>query len=125
MAAPAPEAPLALNDEQRTAGAALGRSIGIVSMALLALALLRIVTGVLRFKEAKLLALVDVIEGVITGVMGLVLMNARDSAAFMTEVKGYEKPHFLNLMSSLDMYGKVLIALAVFVGLTSLLRLVF
>jgi hypothetical protein len=122
MAAPAPEPPLELTDEQRSAGAALGRAIGFVSMALFALALLRIVSGVVRFKDDKF-GLADILEGLVTGFTGLVLMNARDSATFMAEVKGYERPHLLNLASSLSVFGKVLIALGVIVGLAALLRL--
>ena len=123
MAAPAPETPLELNDEQRSTSTALSRSISMVSVLLLGLALLRVVSGVVRFKEDKLLALVDVLEGLVTGFMGLVLMNARDSAAFMAEVKGHEKTHFLHLTSSLSVFGKVLIALGALGGLAALLRL--
>jgi hypothetical protein len=123
MAAPAAETPLELTDEQRQTGTAVSRTLAILSPLLLVLGLLHIVSGVVRFGDEKLLALLDIVVGAITAFMAIVLLNARDSAGYLSEVKGYEKTHLLNFTASLGVFAKVQIALGVIVALVSLIRL--
>lgn len=95
----------------------------LASMALLGLAAVRIGLGVVEIITVTWAGLWFIVEGMLTGFLGLVMWAGSTDTRFIVDTTGYDKPHLLNAFTSLTVFYKVQIGLALFVGAVVLLRL--
>lgn len=109
-------------EQERVVGA-LAASMKLLSVLLLVLALARISGGVVEILTASWAGLWSVIEGLVTAILGLVLLAGAADTRFIVDTKGYDKPHLLNAFTSLSLFYKIQIGLALLIGAIVLLRI--
>ncbi|MBI3410481.1 MAG: hypothetical protein HY040_19250 [Planctomycetes bacterium] len=124
MAAPT-EPPFEFTTEQDQSLAAIALAMKLLAVVLLGLAAVRIAFGVIEIFTSSWAGLWYIVEGLATGFMGLVLLAGATDTQFIVDTTGYDKPHLLNAFTSLAVFYKVQIGLALFIGVIVLLRILF
>jgi hypothetical protein len=119
----APNTTLEFTGEQDRLISGLTSNMKLVAIALLVLAPLRLVFGGLDVASHPLAGGLSLVEGVLTGLLGLVMLKAATDARYMVETKGYDKEHLLNAVESLTVFYRVQVGLAVLVVLGMALHL--
>jgi hypothetical protein len=114
-------------DRQKHGFAGLAISLRSVGAAFLVLGLVRLVAAGLEFYRVAFpldgrpasvwSGILSVLEGLIAFVLGKILLTGGDDANFIAETKGYDKPHLLNFIGSVNFYLAVQFGLAVIVAL--------
>src|SRR6516162_9177281 len=104
MGPPANTETIDFTAEQRQTLADLASRMHLVSMLLFLLALLRLVSGALTLPGALFPGLASLLEGLLTGVLGMVMLTGADDAQFLVKSKGIEKPHLVNTFASLSKF---------------------
>lgn len=122
MAAPT-EPPFEFTQEQDQTLTGLASGMNLLSLAILGLAAVRIGSGVVEIITTSWAGIWYIVEGLVTGLAGLVMLAAATDTRFIVDTTGYDKPHLLNAFTSLTFFYKVQIGLALFVGAIVLLRL--
>jgi len=116
MAPPANTEAIDFSEEQRQTLADLAGPMRLVSMVLFLLALLRLSIGLLTLPSNFFPGAASLLEGVLTGVLGLVMLTGSDDAQFLVKQKGNEKPHLVHTFSSLSTFYQIQIVLGILVG---------
>ncbi|MCS7047426.1 MAG: hypothetical protein NZO58_13800 [Gemmataceae bacterium] len=93
------------------------------ALVLLGLGGVKLVTSVLSFPEGVFLALLGLIEGALTVLLGLILIKIATDLRYAAEVPTLSALHFMNALESWQDFCKTLIAVAVFALVGALLRL--
>jgi hypothetical protein len=122
MAAPA-EPPFEFTPNQEQTLAGLASSMKLLSFLLLSLALARIAFGVVEVLTSSWAGLWYAVEGLVTGFLGLAMLAGATDSRFIVDTQGYDKAHLLNAFTSLTVFYKVQIGLALFIGAIVLLRI--
>jgi hypothetical protein len=124
MASPGAGTAVELTAGQKQVFEALGSRMGLVSLLLFVLAVLRLVGGALALGRwdwaAGLLALV---EGLAAAFMGMVLLTGSGDARFVAQTQGYEKTHIVNTVDSLKVFYTAQVAVGVLVAVVLVIRL--
>jgi hypothetical protein len=108
---------LEFTDRQKHGFAGLAVSLRAVGAAFIVLGLVRLVAAGLDFwRVAVWSGILSLVEGLIAFVLGKVLLTGGDDANFVAETKGYDKPHLLNFLGSVNFYLMVQFGLAVIVA---------
>jgi hypothetical protein len=124
MASPGSDTAVPLSAEQKRVFAGLASRMGLLSMLLLLLAVLRLVSaGLALWGGDWVPGLLSVAEGLAAGFMGLVLLTGSSDARFVAETNGYEKSHFLNTVASLATFYTAQVVVGVLVALVLAIRL--
>jgi hypothetical protein len=100
----------------------LGLAAKLAAAVLLLLAGVKVVTSVLVFLSATLLALLGLVEGALTALLGLILIKIATDLRYAREVPQLSGTHLLNALDSWQDFCKTLIGLAVVAFLTAALR---
>lgn len=124
MAAPA-EPPFEFTTGQDQSLAGLASAMKLLATVLLGLAAVRIAFGAIEIFTSSWAGLWYMIEGLATGFMGLVMLAGAADTRFIVDTTGYDKPHLLNAFTSLTVFYKVQIGIALFIGFIVLLRILF
>jgi hypothetical protein len=103
----------------------LASTMKLVAVALLVLAPLRLVFGVVDIASHPVAGGLSLVEGLLTGLLGLVMLKAATDARYMVETKGYDKDHLLNMVESLSVFYRVQVGIAVLVIIVMAVRLMF
>lgn len=120
----APNTNLEFTAEQDRFIAGLASKLKLLAVALLVLAPLRLVFGGVDVAAGHALTGgLSLVEGLLTGLLGMVLLKGAADARYMVETKGYDKDHLLNAVESLTVFYRVQVGLAALVILGMLLRL--
>lgn len=119
----APNSPFEFTTEQDRLITTLASNMKLVAVALLLLAPLRLVFGGLDVASHPLAGSLTLIEGVLTGLLGMVMLKGATDARYMFETKGYDKDHLVNMVESLTVFYRVQVGLAAFLVLAMALRL--
>jgi hypothetical protein len=109
--------------EQEQVISSLARYMRLVSGLLLMLAVLRIVLGIMDFPQSILGGLLGLLEGALTGILGLVLITAADDARFIVETKGHDRDHLVNTVVSLSTFYKMQLVLGILASVVLTIRL--
>ena len=123
----APESTLEFDSTQDTIIAGLASNMKLVAVALLVLAPLKLVYGGidLGMYGHWLGGGLSLIEGLFSGLLGLIMLKGAADARYMVETKGYDKEHLLNLVESLTVFYRFQIGIGVLILIFSALRLLF
>jgi hypothetical protein len=114
------ETALEFSPDQGQVISGLAARLRLVSLVLFALAGLRIVTGALDLWAGSWGAgILAVIQGILLGLLGLVMLTGADDARFIVTTKGHTRVHLLNTLTSLTVWLKVLLAGLVAVSLVA------
>jgi hypothetical protein len=105
--------------------AGLAANMKMVAIALLVLAPLRLVFGGLEVASHPLPGSISLLEGLLTGLLGMVMLKGATDARYMVETKGYDKEHLLNTIESLTVFYRVQVGLAALLILGMTLRILF
>jgi len=109
-----------------TLGEAQAKTLGIAAKLAAAVLLLlggaKLVTSVLIFLSATLLALLGLVEGGLTVLLGLILLKIATDLRYAREVPQLSGAHLMNALDSWQDFCKTLIGLAVIAFLASMLR---
>ena len=124
MAAPA-EPPFEFTTEQDQSLAGLAVAMKLLAMVLLGLAGIRVVYGIFEIFTSSWAGFWSIVEGVASGFMGLVLLAGATDTRFIVDTTGYDKPHLLNAFTSLCVFYKVQIGIALFIVFIALMRILF
>ena len=89
---------------------------------LLLLGGVKLVTSVLLFLSATLLALLGLVEGALTALLGLILIKIATDLRYAREIPQLSGTHLLNALDSWQDFCKTLIGLAVVAFLSAALR---
>lgn len=116
MAPPANTDSIDFSAEQRQTLTSLAGRLRLVSLLLFLLALLRLVTGALILPTFPFPGVASLLEGVLTGVLGVVMLTGADDAQFLVQRQGIEKPHLVHTFASLSKFYQIQIALGIVVG---------
>jgi len=120
MASATPTASIpALGDAQAKS---LGMAAQLTAGVLLLLAIAKVVTGVFTFLSATLIALLGVVQGILCGVLALILIKIATDLRYAREVPHLSSAHLLNALDSWQDFCKFLIGLAVVALLAAMLR---
>src|SRR5262245_60445234 len=119
-----PNNTLEFTSDQETVLAGLASNMKLVAIALLVLAPLRLVFGGLDVAGLGLGATArngatSLVEGVLTGLLGMVMLKGSADVRFAVDTKGYDKEHLLIAVESLTVFYRVLVGLGVVVLLIS------
>jgi hypothetical protein len=109
-----------------TLGEAQAKTLGIAAKLAAAVLLLlggaKIVTSVLIFLSATLVALLGLVEGGLTVLLGLILIKIATDLRYAREVPQLSNTHLMNALDSWQDFCKTLIGLAVVAFLAWMLR---
>ena len=83
---------------------------------------MKVVTGALMITSATLAALLGIVQGLILVFLALILIKIATDLAFAREVPHLSNAHLLNALDSWQDFCKTLIALAIVIFLTALVR---
>jgi hypothetical protein len=119
----APNTTLEFTSEQDRLISGLASNMKMVAVALLLLAPLRLVFGGVDVVSHPLPGGLSLVEGLLTGLLGMVMLKGAADARYMVETKGYDKEHLLNAVESLTVFYRVQVGLAAVLILGMLLRL--
>ena len=119
----APNSPFEFTSEQDRLISALASNMKMIAVALLLLAPLRLVCGGLDVASHPLPGGLSLVEGLLTGLLGMVMLKGATDARYMVETKGYDKDHLVNAVESLTVFYRVQVGLAAFLILGMGLRL--
>jgi hypothetical protein len=100
----------------------LGLAAKLAATVLLLLGGVKLVTSVLIFLSATLLALLGLVEGALTVFLGLILIKIATDLRYAREVPQLSGTHLLNALESWQDFCKTLIGLAVVAFLAWMLR---
>jgi hypothetical protein len=119
-----PESTFEFDSTQDTIISGLASNMKLVAVALLVLAPLKLVYGGLDLGMYGhwLTGGLSLIEGLFSGLLGLVMLKGAADARYAVETKGYDKEHLLNLVESLTVFYRFLIGIGVVVLVFSALR---
>jgi hypothetical protein len=115
-------APLEFTDEQRATVSNLAFMMKGVAAVLLLLAGLNVVGGAWTLLTVSLTGLFAVIEGLVTGLLGLIMLSSSADVRFMVETK-YTSIHLGNAFQNLTVFYKTQFFLALFLILVAATRL--
>jgi hypothetical protein len=115
--------PLEFTGEQSEAVRRLALMMKGVAAVLLGLAGLHCIDGLVTVLAVSPTGLFAIIEGLITGLLGLIMMSAAADVRFMAETK-FTSVHLGNGFQNLSMFYKVQFLLALFLAAIALARLV-
>jgi hypothetical protein len=119
---PTSDSPLGLSSEQEKTVTGLSAAMKLVSLLLFLLALLRLAAGVAELKNQSGYGLLSVLEGLVTGFMGVVLLTAADDVRNVVDARKYAPAHLKNGLGALrTVYGTQLI-LGIILALVLLMR---
>jgi hypothetical protein len=123
----APESTVEFDSTQDTIISGLASNMKLVAAALLVLAPLKLVYGGLDLGMHShwLTGGLSLIEGLFSGLLGLIMLKGAADARYMVETKGYDKEHLLNLVESLTVFYRFQIGIGVIVLIFSALRFLF
>ena len=123
MAAPA-EPAFEFSEQQDRVIAGLASAIKLLAIMILGLAALRVVFGAIEiFTAGFWTGLWYTIEGLVTALLGLIMIAGATDTGFIVDTTGYDKPHLLNAFTSLTVFYKVQIGIALFIGVITLFRI--
>lgn len=111
--APTNETPLEFNAEQDRVVSGLAAALKLAALVLLALAALRVWRGLIEFFSDFWLFLIFVVVGLLTGLLGLILISIADDARFITQTQGNDRIHLFNAVDSLNVYTKTMFWLGI------------
>jgi hypothetical protein len=114
--------PTTLPQNQAPRIAALRLAAQLAALLLLGLAAVKVVTSVLLICATTLVALLGVIEGVLTGFLGLILIKITIDLRYAREAPQLAGTHFLNALDSWRDVCKTLIGVAVLAFLAAWAR---
>ena len=100
----------------------LSRAAQATAGVLLLLAVVKVVAGGLLITTTTLAALLGIVQGLILVFLALILIKIATDFGFARDVPHLSNAHLLNALDSWQDFCKTLIALAVFIFLTALLR---
>jgi hypothetical protein len=118
----APNTSLEFTGDQDRLISGMTSNMKLVAIALLVLGPLRLVLGVVDVASHPLPGILSLIEGVLTAMLGLIMLKGATDARYMVETKGYDKEHLLNAVESLTVFYRVQVVLAVVLVLGMALR---
>jgi hypothetical protein len=119
----APNTTLEFTSDQDKFISGLASNMKMVAIVLLVLAPLRLVFGGLDVVSHPLPGGLSLVEGLLTGLLGMVMLKGATDARYIVQTKGYDKEHLLNLVESLTVFYRVQVGLAVVLLLGMALRL--
>ena len=111
----APNTAFEFTAEQDRLISRLASNMKLLAIVLLVLAPLRLVFGGLDVASHPLAGGLSLVEGLLTGLLGMVMLKGAADARYMVETKGYDKEHLLNAVESLTVFYRVQVGLAVLV----------
>jgi hypothetical protein len=103
----------------------LASNMKLVAIALLVLAPLRLVFGVVDITSHPVAGGLSLVEGLLTGLLGLVMLKGAADARYMVSTTGYDKDHLLNMVESLSAFYRVQVGIAVLVIVVMAAQLMF
>jgi len=123
MGMPSESPTFEFTEEQNQTVAGLAAAMKLLATVLMGLAAVRIASGVIEIITSSWAGIWYMLEGLVTGLLGLVMLAGSADTRFVVDTTGYDKPHLLNAFTSLIFFYKLQIGLALFVGIIVLLRL--
>lgn len=119
----APNTTLEFTGQQDQFISGLASNMKMVALALLVLAPLHLLRGGLNVASYPLPGGLSLVEGLLTGLLGLVMLKGASDARYLVETKGYDKEHLLHAVESLTVFYRVQVGLAAVLILGMVLRL--
>ncbi len=114
--------PLELNAEQREVASKLALAMKTVAGVLLLLAVVNVVGGVAVLLSGSAMGLLNIIEGAITGLLGLIMLSSSADVGYMVETK-YTSIHLGNAFRNLSAFYQAQFGLAILLIVFALVRL--
>jgi hypothetical protein len=115
--------PLELSDEQRAGVKNLELAMKGVAAVLLLLAVVTIGAGAVSLYAGSALGLINVIEGLVTALLGLIMIASSASIRYMATTK-FTSIHLGHTFQNLAVFYKTQFLLALFLIVIAILRLV-
>jgi hypothetical protein len=114
--------PLELSAEQRDLASKLALAMKMVAAVLLVLAVISIVGGVMTLLGGSAMGLLALIEGLVTGLLGLIMLSSSADVGYMVDTS-YTSIHLGNAFRNLSAFYQAQFGLAIFLIIVALLRL--
>src|SRR4051812_747276 len=119
---PTPDSPLGMSAEQEKTVSGLAAVMKLVSLVLFLLALVRLAAGVVELTHGSGYGLLSILEGVLTGFMGVVLLTAADDVGNVVAARKHGPAHLKNGLGALRTFYGTQLILGVLLALVLLMR---
>jgi hypothetical protein len=113
---------LELTTQQQAVVSKLAAAMKMVAVILLVLAVVQLVGGALTLLFVSFGGLLAIVEGAVTGLLGLIMLSSSTDVRYMVETK-YTPIHLGNAFRNLTAFYQAQFGLAVFLILVGLIRL--
>jgi hypothetical protein len=119
---PTPDSPLGMSTEQEKTFSGLAAVMKLLCLLLFLLALLRLAGGVAELVNHSGYGFLSILEGVLTGFLGVVLLTASSDVQNVAEARKHAPAHLKNGIGALRTFYGAQLILGVLLALVLLMR---